>query len=472
MTGPVIVDRRYASRVMPARLAICALAPFALLTPTAADAREENRWFASQHSRSSEVAAASSQPVSAPAGDASTSAGGTFGSFFDGFSSGPARPTGRPTLSRANIAPTKTAIARYRKIAKAGGWKPIPKAAVKLKLQRGMKHPAVSLLRARLIATGDMQPSTALSSSFDYYVEQGLMRFQRRHGLKPTGNLVNKSRRRRLGTRTLTALNVSAKARMRQLQANLTRLRSHVSRASKKRYVVVNIPSQKVEAVENGKVALRHTAVVGKKGRATPLLTSRVHRVKFNPTWTLPPTVIRDDLIPHGRRLQARKGDVLAKFGIDAYRTHGGKKLNSSKINWRGGAVHSYVYKQPPGKTNPLGFVKIDFHNAHSVYMHDTPSQRIFGREDRAASSGCIRIQGIGKLVAWLLRENKEPWSHGRVMGMKKTGKTKNVSLRRPVPLHFIYVTAWADPSGRVSFRPDIYDRDRRYGVRTVSSAY
>ncbi len=393
----------------------------------------------------------------------------SFGTVFSGSSP---KPKGQPTLSKRNIAPMKTAIKRYKAIAAKGGWKAIPADAAKLKLQRGMKHPYIALLRKRLVATGDMADSSALGSSFDYYVEQGLMRFQKRHGLKATGNLINKTRRSRQGTRTIAALNVSAKARLAQLRGNLQRLRSHVSKTRKGRYVVVNIPAQQVEAVEGGKIALRHTAVVGKKGRATPLLSARVHRVKFNPDWTLPPTVIRDDLIPKGRSMQARKQDVLAKFGIDAYRSHGGKKIPTDKVNWKSSAVHNYVYKQPPGKSNPLGFVKIDFHNSYSVYMHDTPSQRIFGRQDRAASSGCIRIQGIGKLVKWLLKDNKEKWSYGKVMNMKKTGKTQNVSLRRTVPVHFIYVTAWADEGGYVSFRPDIYDRDRRYGVRTVLSAY
>lgn len=428
------------------------------LASTSALARDGHTWLASIGKKSS---------------DQSDSGSGFWSQSFNGaFAGSGPKNNGRPTLSKRNIEPMQLAIKRYQKIVKAGGWKSIPKGTDKLKLQRGMKHPSVALIRKRLLATGDMKSGSAASNSFDYYVEQGLMRFQKRHGLKPTGNLINKTRRSRQGTRTIAALNVSAKARLRQLKGNLQRLRAHVRKTRKGRYVVVNIPAQQVEAVEEGKIALRHTAVVGKKGRATPLLSARVHRVKFNPEWTLPPTVIRDDLIPKGRSMQARKQDVLAKFGIDAYRYHGGKKLNSSKVNWKSSAVHNYVYKQPPGKGNPLGFVKIDFHNAYSVYMHDTPKQRIFGRQDRAASSGCIRIQGIGKLVKWLLKDNKDKWSYGRVMGMKKSGTTKNVNLRRTVPVHFIYVTAWADAGGYVSFRPDIYDRDRQYGVRTVLSAY
>jgi len=281
---------------------------------------------------------------------------------------------------------------------------------------------------------------------------------------------VNESKRARNGTRTLNALNVSAQSRLTQLRTNLGRLRRHRANAGK-RYVMVNIPAAQVEAVEGDRVALRHVAVVGKKERATPLLSSRVHQIKFNPTWTLPPTVVRKDLIPKGRRMQKRKQSVLEKFEIDAYTDYGGRKISPKKVNWFSSSVYNYVYQQEPGPSNPLGFVKIDFHNAHSVYMHDTPSQRIFGRNDRAASSGCIRIQGIEKLVTWMLRDNKG-WSQSQVLAMKKNGKTKNVSLRRQVPLHFIYVTAWATPDGLVNFRRDIYGYDQRHGVSKLASAY
>jgi len=445
--------------LLAAGIAITATAAVAL--PGAATAQDDRAWY---------ISATDSSGVQG--GDTSGSSfwGQTFGGAF---ATGGSSPKGslRPTLSKYNIEPMKRAIERYKAIVKKGGWKAIPGDAVKLKLQRGVTHPHVALLRARLIATGDMPSNSALGSSFDYYVERGLLRFQKRHGLKPTGNLINKTRRSRLGSRTLSALNISAKARLGQLRGNLQRLRAHVAKTRKGRYVVVNIPAQQVEAVDGDRIALRHTAVVGKKARATPLLSSRVYRVKFNPDWTLPPTVVREDLIPKGRRMQKRKQDVLKKFEIEAY-TGGGRKVETSKINWSGSAVRGYRFRQPPGPSNPLGFVKIDFANPYAVYMHDTPSQRIFGRQDRAASSGCIRIQGIGKLVTWLLRDNTEKWSYQRVIGMKKFNTTKFVSLKRPVALHFIYVTAWATGEGYVSFRPDIYDRDRRYGVRTVHSSY
>ncbi|MEM8628039.1 MAG: L,D-transpeptidase family protein, partial [Pseudomonadota bacterium] len=189
----------------------------------------------------------------------------------------------------------------------------------------------------------------------------------------------------------------------------------------------------------------------------------------FNPDWTLPPTVIRKDLIPKGRRMARAKQSVLTRYGIDAYTSHGGRKLDPKRVNWSSSSVYNYVYKQEPGPENPLGFVKIDFHNAHAVYIHDTPSKRVFGRADRAASSGCVRVQDISRLVTWMLRGNGN-WSAGRVAQMKKSGESLNVSLKRQVPVHFVYMTSWVAPDGSVQFRRDLYGKDRRYGVSRLAS--
>ncbi|MDH3582275.1 MAG: L,D-transpeptidase family protein, partial [Hyphomicrobiales bacterium] len=116
----------------------------------------------------------------------------------------------------------------------------------------------------------------------------------------------------------------------------------------------------------------------------------------------------------------------------------------------------------------PLGFVKINFHNAYSVYLHDTPSDRIFGRNFRAASSGCVRVSNIETLVTWLLKRNKG-WNRYAVDNIKQSGDTKTVRLKRSVPLHMVYVTAWATEDGVVQFRRDLYRRD---GVGAIAAAY
>ncbi len=354
-------------------------------------------------------------------------------------------PLGFPTLSPKNLKATKAAYQRYKSIAKKGGWILIPKG----KLSTGSSGQAVALLRERLRLTGDLKGKSWNPDLFDYYLEKAVMRFQARHGLAPTG-VVDK--------RTRAALNVSAKIRARQLGLGLRRLKKYTGKTRKGRYVVVNIPSAQIEAVDRDKVISRHAGVVGKLERKTPILSSWIHTLNFNPIWRLPPTVINKDLIPKGRRLHAKGQSVLVNYGIDAYDGNG-RKMNPTKIKWNTSQPYSLSYRQQPGKDNPMGFLKINFHNAHSVYMHDTPSETIFGRSFRAASSGCIRVSNIEKLATWLLNGQKG-WDAARVQQIKKSGKRKDVQLKKRTRLHFVYITAWATPDGIVQFRRDLYRKD------------
>ncbi|MGE0698937.1 MAG: murein L,D-transpeptidase, partial [Hyphomicrobiaceae bacterium] len=364
-------------------------------------------------------------------------------------------PKGFPTLAPENIAAMKAAIQRYTEIVDRGGWPTLPDAT----LQPGSGGRAVELLRQRLVLSGDLkggEDGFFGGSGYDNVVEKAVKRFQASNGLTPTG-LVDK--------RTVAALNVPAAVRLKQLKTNLDRVQE-LARGAGKRYIVVNIPAAQIEAVEGDRVVSRHAGVVGKIDRQTPILKSAIHELNFNPVWHLPPTVITKDLVPKGRDMAAKGQDVLAKYHIEAFGSDG-KKLESTKINWSNLAVNNLTYRQQPGPENPLGFVKINFHNAHSVYMHDTPSQTLFGRNFRAASSGCVRISGIESLAAWLVKE--QGWNEDKVKTMKKSGERLDVKLKKPVPLFFAYITAWATEDGVVQFRRDIYNKD---GVGAVASAY
>ena len=363
-------------------------------------------------------------------------------------------PKGFATLSKTNIEPTKAAVKRYTAVVAAGGWGVLPD----VQMQAGISDPSVVILRHRLAATGEIKDADASSPSFDLELEKAVKRFQASNGLTPTG-IVDK--------RTIAALNVPADARLKQLKVNLGRLTDLAASTGNRKYVVVNIPSAHIEAVENGQIVARYAGVVGKIDRQTPLLHSTITDLNFNPVWRIPPTVESEDLIPRGREMQRKGQSVLAKFHIDAYEGNG-KKVDPDKIDWDKVTPGRYTYSEQPNKENPLGFLKINFDSEHSVYMHDTPSETIFGRNFRSASSGCIRVRNIEHLATWLLAD-QGGWDKDRVDKIKENGERLDVRLKQPVQLHFVYVTAWATEDGVVQFRRDLYQKD---GIGAVASAY
>jgi L,D-transpeptidase YcbB len=377
----------------------------------------------------------------------------------------PLTDKGLPVIATDNVEPLKAAIERYSAIVAKGGW-PITPA---LQMEVGTSHAAVATLRQRLQAEGDLGPESVFST--EYYgtdVEEAVRRFQQRNGLAQTGDLLDKDRAKN-GSRSVTALNVPASARLAQLKVNLTRIQSGARWASD-RYVLVNLPDQEVQAVENGRVVLRLAGVVGRPDRPSPALTSTIYEVKFNPTWTMPPTVLKEDFVPRGRQLQGQNVSLLRKAGIDAY-DGSGRIVDPDKINFNSAGIFNYRFVQQPGKENPLGFAKLEFGSPESVYMHDTPSAKLFGKPYRAASSGCIRVENMEKLVRWLLKDTAG-WSAERIAQIKQSGESDIVRLTKGVPLQWVYVTAWADASGVTHFRRDIYGRDQAFGVDKIASTY
>ena len=228
-------------------------------------------------------------------------------------------------------------------------------------------------------------------------VTQAVRKFQSRHALPPTGAI---------DRATIDVMNVPASVRLAQLQSNLKRLQT-LAPAAAGRYVMVNIPAAQVEAVENGQVAQRHAAVVGKFERQTPELSSKIMEINFNPYWYVPRSIVYKDLVPKAREFAQRGQDMLAAYHMEAFDASGAP-LNSRSINWSGDAVYGYNYRQLPWDQNSLGFVKINFPNKDSVYMHDTPLKSLFGRNVRFESSGCVRVDKIDTLVAWILRDTPE----------------------------------------------------------------
>jgi len=252
---------------------------------------------------------------------------------------------------------------------------------------------------------------------------------------------------------TLRALNVPADMRLAQLKINAGRLKT-LSENLGNRLVVANIPAAQIEAIENGVAVTRNTAVAGKPDRPSPDINSKIIQINFNPFWTVPVSIVRKDLIP---KMQAEP-DYLTKNHIRIYDAKNNEQP-PSQIDWYSTEAVNYKFKQDAGNFNSLGSIRINFPSPYGVYMHDTPAKNLFGEDFRFASSGCMRVQNVRELVYWILQETPG-WSREEIDEVIKSGERKDAKVAKPVPLHWVYVTAWATPDGVVQFRDDIYSRD------------
>ena len=345
-----------------------------------------------------------------------------------------------PVLSQATFEATERAIEQYRQIVARGGWARVPTGRT---LKLGANGPAVVALRKRLIVSGDLDGAAGNSPVFDSYVDVGVKHFQARHGFQENG-IVNAD--------VLTAMNVSADTRMHQLETNLVRLKSFSGNLGE-RYVMANIPAESVETVENGVVATHHRAGVGRIDRQSPVMQTRALDINFNPYWHVPPSLIKKDLIPK----MLADPNYLNDHRIHVFK--GDQEIPSSAINWHSNEATQYTYKEDPGTENSLGVVRININNPYGVYMHDTPEKGVFGDDNRFVSSGCIRVQNVRDYVQWLLKDTPG-WSRPQIDEAIRSGSQVNVKLAQPVPVYWVYVTAWAYPNGVVEFRDDIYQRD------------
>jgi murein L,D-transpeptidase YcbB/YkuD len=347
-----------------------------------------------------------------------------------------------PVLSQATLAATDAAIQQYEGIVSRGGWTAVPAGA---ELRVGVKSKAVQALRQRLVVSGDLDSVAGSGPAFDSFVEAAVKRFQARHGLSPTGIV---------SEQTFKELNISADARLRQLQTNIVRLRAFSGNLGD-RFVMVNIPAAAVETVENGVVYSHHAAGVGKIDRQSPIMQAKATQINFNPFWTVPASLIRKDLIP---KMQADP-TYLTEEKIRVFNKEG-QEVSPQSINWNSLDATNYKYRQDTGADiNSLGVVRVNIPNPYGVYMHDTPSKGIFGDDFRFVSSGCVRVQDVRDYVAWLLKDTPG-WGRDQIDEVIRSGQRQDVTLTTPVNVYWVYVTAWATPDGVVQFREDIYQRD------------
>jgi len=352
-------------------------------------------------------------------------------------------------LSQQTFDATDQAIARYQALVSSGGWPVVPAQRV---LRLGSEGDIVTVLRRRLAASGDLDTSAGASPVFDSFVDAAVRHFQARHGLLETG-IVDKD--------TLSTMNVPADVRLRQLQINIIRLKAFSGNLGE-RFVMANIPAAAVETVENGIVATHHVAGVGRFDRQSPVMMTKATDIDFNPFWTVPGSIIKKDLIP---RMQAHP-NYLTEHKIRIF-DKAGNEVQSNQIDWNSDQAVNYMFRQDPGSdVNALGVVRINIPNPYGVYMHDTAERGLFGDDFRYISSGCIRVQDVRDYVAWLLKDTPG-WDRQHINDVINSGQQVKVQLTPPVPVYWVYITAWATPDGVIQFRDDIYQRD---GLGSVAS--
>ena len=353
-----------------------------------------------------------------------------------------------PTFQPDTYGATQKAVDRYAAIAQAGGW---PTDIVAL--HPGARGAAVLNLRKRLAVEGDLDAAAPLDGPaalvFDKTLAEAVKHFQERMGLRQTGVVAGA---------TLKAINVPVEARLTQLQASARRL-ADLNFAFGDRYVEVNIPSTSVEAIENGRVVHRYVAIVGDPEHPSPEIAAHISVINLNPTWTLPTSIIKKEIIP---KMQKDPGYLTrAKIRIlDGL----GKEVDPRAVDWTTNRAVNYTLRQDSGAGNSLGTIRIGMPNKLAVYMHDTPSKRLFGADYRFLSHGCVRVQGVFDYAEWLLQGTPDPlgaaWTKAEMLGKVKEGAREDIKLAHSTPVIWVYLTGWANGEGPANFRDDVYGLD------------
>jgi len=349
--------------------------------------------------------------------------------------------------SHPNYLRLRYALIRYRELTARGGWQPLPAGE---SLRPGKPDPRLEGLRARLAAEGDFPEWSGKKGPtvFDPETVQALRRFQQRHGLAIDGVL---------GPRTLEELNVTPHQRVRQIELSMERWR-WLPKSLGERYLMVNIAGFQLQVVEKDQVVLEMPVIVGTGYRKTPVFSARMTYLEFAPTWSVPPTILREDKLP---KIKANPAYLTNHhFEIIPYGSRSGAPLDPASLDWSRITPRNFpgMLRMKPGTWNPLGRVKFMFPNPYSVYLHDTNERHLFDNNIRTFSSGCIRIQRPFDLALYLLQP--EGWDANRVNAAMASSRPKRTDLSQGLPVHILYWTAWVDQNNRMQFRRDLYQQD------------
>ncbi|MDY0046546.1 MAG: L,D-transpeptidase family protein [Thauera propionica] len=338
----------------------------------------------------------------------------------------------------------RAALQHYRALAALGEWPKVPGGAT---LRPGERSARVPALRARLAAEGeDGLLGGSDPTRYDDALAEAVMRFQQRAGLAADAAV---------GRQTVEALNIGPAQRVDQIRVNLERLR-WVARDMLGDHLMVDITAYQANLLLGGQNVWSSRVVVGKSARETPALLDSVQHLVFNPKWVVPPTILREDVIPGVARNPAYLADHRMRV-VD----RSGQAVDPALIDWQNARRSGFPYMivQESGADGSLGRIKFSLANPYSIYLHDTNARSLFRRDTRALSSGCVRLEKPQEL-ALILLDDAARWTPETLEAALATGKTRSVPVGRDIPVLLHYATAGLDDAGRFQFRPDIYDRD------------
>jgi murein L,D-transpeptidase YcbB/YkuD len=342
----------------------------------------------------------------------------------------------------------REALGRMRNLAKAGAWPTVTAGAT---LKPGAVDPRIPLIRKRLAATGELGTDARLDdTTYSADLEAAVKNFQAHHRLTDDGAI---------GRATMEAMNVPAAARVEQLKVNLERARWVVG-GLRDSFVLVNLPAFKAYVIRDRKNIWETRTQIGRAARKTPTFRADLKYLVLNPDWTVPPTILAQDVLAgmrQGQNTIERKKLII----LDSR----GQKVDPSTIDWASATPGNFRYtlRQQPGPDNALGRVKFIFPNEYSIFLHDTPSQELFASDERTFSSGCIRVANALDLASVLLtgqRTRPASWNASRLRETVDGGQPQTVFFDEPLPVLIVYWTASIGAAGDLRFAKDVYNLD------------
>lgn len=339
----------------------------------------------------------------------------------------------------------RTFLAYYREVASKGGF---PQVTAGEKLQKGDSGVRVAAIKRRLYMGTNVEiRDGALTDVFDNDLEEAVKIFQARNGLASDGVI---------GAKTIEVMNVPAEKRIQDIKINMERLRWLPEKLGD-HYLLVNLGNFDLEIISEGNKTFQSDVIIGKSYRKTPVFSSKMTYLVLNPTWTVPPTILKNDILPEARK----DPSVITRKGLKVLKSDG-SEVALSEIDWANVSSSNfpYILRQPPGPSNALGDVKFMFPNAYSVYIHDTPSRELFNKTDRAFSSGCIRLRNPLDMASYLLQGTK--YTTEQISKVIQSRVETSVVLPKPIDVHILYLTAWVNDDNYLRFGVDVYERDVR----------